>query len=298
MTGAEILAALAPVDGSGSGLDADTLDGINSAGFDAAGAASSAETAAIVAAAASAAGTYQTLANIDTDSAMAANSDTKYASQKATKTALAAKAPTASPTFTGTVTVPDATANTAAAALRQAMFAEVAVPLVPTYYVRSPAQLGTTTGTPTLNLMTCVPIVFTNAGTLVSIAAANNANTATAVCRLGLYADNGSGQPGALIDDYGTVDFSTGPGTKTIVISRAVTAMTLYWLAAVEQTAATSAKVASNGSGSGLTPGYTTPLNSTIPTQCWTQASVSAGLPNPAVVTATGTSSIIVEVKI
>lgn len=62
MTGAEILAALAPVDGSGSGLDADTLDGINSAGFDAAGAASSAETAAIVAAAASASATYATKA--------------------------------------------------------------------------------------------------------------------------------------------------------------------------------------------------------------------------------------------
>lgn len=36
-TGAEILAALLPVDGAGSGLDADTLDGISSAGFATAG---------------------------------------------------------------------------------------------------------------------------------------------------------------------------------------------------------------------------------------------------------------------
>jgi lysophospholipase L1-like esterase len=42
MTGAEILAALAPVDGAGSGLDADKLDGISSTGFDLAGAATTA----------------------------------------------------------------------------------------------------------------------------------------------------------------------------------------------------------------------------------------------------------------
>lgn len=43
-TGAEMLAALLPVDGAGSGLDADLLDGINSTGFDLAGAATTAVT--------------------------------------------------------------------------------------------------------------------------------------------------------------------------------------------------------------------------------------------------------------
>jgi hypothetical protein len=44
--------------------------------------------------------------DIDIDSTMAANSDVKVASQKAVKTALALKAPIASPTFTGVVTIP------------------------------------------------------------------------------------------------------------------------------------------------------------------------------------------------
>jgi hypothetical protein len=44
---------------------------------------------------------------IDTDSTMAANSDLKLATQKAVKTALALKAPLASPAFTGNPTVPN-----------------------------------------------------------------------------------------------------------------------------------------------------------------------------------------------
>lgn len=49
---------------------------------------------------------------VDTDATMAANSDTILASQKATKTALALKAPLASPTFTGTPAAPTASPGT------------------------------------------------------------------------------------------------------------------------------------------------------------------------------------------
>lgn len=48
---------------------------------------------------------------VDTDSTMAANSDTKLASQKAIKTALALKSPLASPTFTGHPTVEGVTST-------------------------------------------------------------------------------------------------------------------------------------------------------------------------------------------
>ena len=51
------------------------------------------------------------LSNKDTDSTMTANSDTKYASQKAVKTALALKANLASPALTGSPTTPTQTAS-------------------------------------------------------------------------------------------------------------------------------------------------------------------------------------------
>lgn len=52
---------------------------------------------------------------MDTDGTLAANSDSKVATQKATKTYADTKAPIASPTFTGTVTVPSPSNATDAA---------------------------------------------------------------------------------------------------------------------------------------------------------------------------------------
>lgn len=51
--------------------------------------------------------------------------------------------------------------------------------------------------------------------------------------RLGIYADNGSGRPGALILDAGTVDAATD-GVKEIVISQSLAAG-LYWVGSVSQ---------------------------------------------------------------
>lgn len=54
------------------------------------------------------------------------------------------------------------------------------------------------------------------------------AAAAAGVWRLGLYGDDGTGYPGALLGNYGTVDVST-VGTKAIVISHAL-APGFYWL--------------------------------------------------------------------
>jgi collagen type VII alpha len=59
--------------------------------------------------------------------------------------------------------------------------------------------------------------------------------SAGGVVRLGLYADDTTGYPGALVDDYGTVDTAASVGAKAITISRALSAGTLYWLACAEQ---------------------------------------------------------------
>ncbi|MEU8334805.1 hypothetical protein [Micromonospora tulbaghiae] len=52
--------------------------------------------------------------------------------------------------------------------------------------------------------------------------------------RLGIYADNGGGLPGALVLDAGTVDAST-TGAKELTISTGLLAAGLYWVAAVPQ---------------------------------------------------------------
>lgn len=93
MSGEEILAALAPVDGSGSGLDADTLDGRDSLYF-----ATDADLDAEASTRALNDGTLQT--NINAEATARANADTNLTNQ------LAAKAPLADPTFTGSVNVP------------------------------------------------------------------------------------------------------------------------------------------------------------------------------------------------
>jgi hypothetical protein len=51
----------------------------------------------------------------------------------------------------------------------------------------------------------------------------------TTTARLGIYADNGNCYPGALLLDAGTIDV-TATGAKTITISQALSANTLYWL--------------------------------------------------------------------
>lgn len=60
---------------------------------------------------------------------------------------------------------------------------------------------------------------------------------ATGVVRLGIFANNTSGQPGTLILDAGTID-ATGTGGKNVTISQLL-APGLYWLCAVGQVAGT-----------------------------------------------------------
>lgn len=66
-------------------------------------------------------------ADLDTDATMAANSDSKVASQKAVKTALALKAPLASPTLTGTPAAPTAAGGTNSTQLATTAFVKAAV---------------------------------------------------------------------------------------------------------------------------------------------------------------------------
>lgn len=66
----------------------------------------------------------------------------------------------------------------------------------------------------------------------------NVAGAAGAVCRFGLFADNGSGYPGTLILDAGTVSVASTGIKQSIDFNQALTAGTLYWLGVVNQVAA------------------------------------------------------------
>ena len=66
------------------------------------------------------------------------------------------------------------------------------------------------------------------------IGAVVSTSAATSLMRLGVYEDDGGGQPGNLLVDAGTVDTST-TGLKEIVIAETLTAG-IWWLAGVTQT--------------------------------------------------------------
>lgn len=96
-----------------------------------------------------------------------------------------------------------------------------------------------TTASPTNGTAHATPFLVGNGATFVSIGCnVTSAGTASvAVTRLGIYADNGKGYPGALVVDGGTVA-SDATGFKTATISQAL-APGLYWLVAVTQGAPT-----------------------------------------------------------
>jgi hypothetical protein len=136
-----------------------------------------------------------------------------------------------------------------------------------------------------LNLMICTPI-WLEAGTLDRLAQEHNATTAAGeTARLGLYADNGRGIPGALVVDGGTIDLSTATGVKTVTISNVIT-RGLYWLALVRQGGGVLAQLIGPATTFNI-PQVLLPQRAPAGTHLyegvhgWSIASVTGGLPDP-----------------
>ncbi len=102
------------------------------------------------------------------------------------------------------------------------------------YFFPHSAALTTTAGT--LNRLTAVPFLVGKTTTFDRIAVEVTAFIASGLQRLGIYGDNGSGSPGSLVLDAGTVSTDTPNGAKEITISQSLTPG-VYWLANVPQTA-------------------------------------------------------------
>ena len=105
------------------------------------------------------------------------------------------------------------------------------------WYTSMLSGAALTTVAPTANVLRAFPFLVPNKMTLDQIAV--NVTTLTAgKQRLGIYSDNGSVGPGALLLDAGEVDTGT-TGVKAATISQAIPAGTLLWLAVVGNAAPT-----------------------------------------------------------
>jgi len=94
---------------------------------------------------------------------------------------------------------------------------------------------GASTAAPVDSTVHATPFLVSKATTFAAIAVNTTiAGAAGSLYRLGIYADNGSGYPGAKVLDAGTVATDTAAGFKQIAISQALDPG-LYWLAAVAQ---------------------------------------------------------------
>lgn len=89
------------------------------------------------------------------------------------------------------------------------------------------------TKTATLNDLFAYPFIVNKTHTFSEIGVNVTTGGAGSAVRLGIYADDGAGYPGALMQDYGTVA-STGTGTAEIAISLDLDPG-LYWLCVAAQ---------------------------------------------------------------
>lgn len=148
---------------------------------------------------------------------------------------------------------------------------------------------------PTLNELRAYPFpVFTQLPLAGLYAQLVTAGSADSTCRLGIYADDGTGVPGALVMDLGSISTGTGnagtvatggvAGTYLVPVPSAISlAPGLYWAAAVCQ-GTTSATMVVTGTTTQPTSMWNTPLYGGTPTftaaMGWRQVSVSGALPS------------------
>lgn len=103
---------------------------------------------------------------------------------------------------------------------------------------------GISTDVAETNELRAAPLYWPG-GIINAIGIAVTTGAASSTIRLGIYADDGTGYPGALLLDAGTVDSGT-TGHKEIVLSTPLSLPAgLYWLAAVAQDGAPTARAIS-----------------------------------------------------
>jgi hypothetical protein len=137
--------------------------------------------------------------------------------------------------------------------------------------------LGAATSAPTQSEAHAVAWFIPYAQTFDRVCVTCTTLAASSVIRAGVYADNGSGYPGALISDWGTMDTST-TGDKTITVSWSPTPG-LYWMVGVAQGGTPTVRMHTSSGGSlGLSSASQGNLGGGG-IAGYSQSSVTAGLP-------------------
>lgn len=162
-------------------------------------------------------------------------------------------------------------------------------------YYFTPNYSVTTSVTQGNNTLRMIPFVVPNNVTIIRIGAEITlAGDGTSVLRLGIYADDGTGRPGALVIDAGTIPGNV-VAVQEIVVNQALSAG-LYWTAAVIQGVVTTQPTVRVVSNSGIAPQID--VLSAIPAAGVSivgfsqNAVVAAGLPaNVGTVSTAGTSA-------
>jgi hypothetical protein len=191
-------------------------------------------------------------------------------------TDLAAKAPKASPTFTGTVTTPLTAGfvkSSAGGVLSASTIAESDVTNLTTDLAGKASynawghrvyQTGQSYGMP-MNMAVAtmptgelrfVPFMMLSTMTAVSLSCYVSTLGTGSTIRLGIYASDANDKPATLVLDAGTVSSAT-TGSKTITISQSLTPG-LYWLASLATATAPSMVMSSSASIIPFTPSGST----------------------------------------
>lgn len=121
-----------------------------------------------------------------------------------------------------------------------------------------------------------VPRSLTVSGLAVEVTAAGEASS---TFRFGIYADDGTGYPGVLVLDAGTVA-ADSTGVKTITISQALTPGR-YWVGGVTQGAATTAATIRTPANAMVSIGSSTTPGTGSSVLAYNQTGVAGALPTP-----------------
>lgn len=121
-----------------------------------------------------------------------------------------------------------------------------------------------------------VPRSLTLSGLAVEVSTAGEASS---TFRFGIYADDGTGYPGLLVLDAGTVAADT-TGVKTLTISQALTPGR-YWVGGVTQGAATTPATLRTPANAMVSIGSSTTPATTSSLMAYNQTGVSGALPSP-----------------
>lgn len=162
------------------------------------------------------------------------------------------------------------------------------------YYVCNSETATSTSATMGNNNLRVSPWVVTQPLSITKLFAEHTANTADsgAVLRIGIYADNGTQQPGALILDAGTLDMTAAAAVQEVTVNKAL-APGLYWAGGALQNVSTQPTLRTV-SNTGIGVPQLQPLGSSLPSADARRitylhnGTVSGALPDPFVVSAVG----------